>query len=79
MQRKGERAVADRWFKNNAKDRIWWKDTQAAKGEWCFSFDKVQTYNMFADYPCKLTPQQKAIFDAENPFWAEFFADRACE
>ena len=23
-----------------------------------------------------LTPEQKALFDRENPYWAEFFKDR---
>jgi hypothetical protein len=31
---------------------------------------------MFADYPYKLTPEQKKIFDEENPYWVDFFADR---
>ena len=36
----------------------------------------LSIYNMFADYPNKLTPQQKELFDKENPFWADFFKDR---
>lgn len=45
-------------------------------GEWLFSFDKKQVFNMFADYPHNLTPEQKKIFDEENPEWCEFFKDR---
>lgn len=33
-------------------------------------------FNMFADYPKALTPEQKQIFDKENPEWADFFKDR---
>lgn len=65
----------DRWYKNNTDDKIWWKDTDSV-GEWLFSFDKKQVFNMFADYPHNLTPEQKKIFDEENPEWADFFKDR---
>lgn len=53
--------------------RIWWKDTPDGVGEWLFSFDKKTVFNMFADYPKALTPEQKQIFDKENPEWADFF------
>lgn len=36
-------------------------------GDWLFSFDQKRVFNMFADYPQKLTPEQKDIFDRENP------------
>lgn len=64
------------WYKNEETDQIWWIDDDTI-GEWKFSFDKVHIFNMFADYPWKLTPEQKAIFDRENPYWADFFKDRS--
>ena len=64
------------WYKNDKKDTIWWKETPEVVGEWIFSFDKKQEFNMFADYPHKLTAEQKAVFDKENPHWADFFSDR---
>lgn len=33
-------------------------------------------YNLFQDYPYKLTKEEKALFDQENPHWRDFFADR---
>ena len=67
--------MSNSWYKNEETDVVWWKDT-AAVGEWIFSFDKETEFNMFSDYPYKLTPQQKDIFDRENPHWKDFFKDR---
>ena len=64
------------FVKNNPSDKIWWVNNPAKVGEWLFSFDKKTVFNMFADYPHKLTAEQKAIFDKENPFWADYFSDR---
>lgn len=69
-------AQSNRMYKNNPTDKIWWVDTSDRDGVWEFSFDKKEVFNMFADYPHKLTPEQKAIFDKENPFWADYFSDR---
>lgn len=70
-------AQSSKWFKNYSDDKIWWLDnSKEAKGEFIFSFDKKTEFNMFQDYPHKLTPEQKQIFDEENPFWADFFSDR---
>nr|DAS42764.1 MAG TPA: hypothetical protein [Caudoviricetes sp.]DAX65852.1 MAG TPA: hypothetical protein [Caudoviricetes sp.] len=63
------------WYKNEETDKIWWKETETV-GEWIFSFDKETEYNMFADYPHNLTPEQKEVFDKENPEWVEYFEDR---
>ena len=50
--------------------------TVDAVGEWIFSFDKKQEFNLFADYPHNLTAEQVQIFDKENPEGVEFFEDR---
>lgn len=68
--------VSNNWYKNNDSDVIWWLDTSEYEGLWIFSFDKKTKFNMFADYPYKLTKEQKEIFDKENPFWKDFFKDR---
>lgn len=59
------------WYKNDENDTIWWKDTPDTVGVWIFSFDKKTEYNLYEDYPQKLTPEQKAIFDKENPEWSQ--------
>ena len=65
------------WIKHNKSDQIWWYDAQdPPAGEFIFSFDKKTTFNLFHDYPWKLTKEQKRIFDEENPRWADFFKDR---
>ncbi len=66
---------SNKFYKNYEDDVIWWVESEY-KGEWLFTFDKKTIFNMFADYPYKLTPEQKRIFDEENPDWAEFFKDR---
>ena len=65
-----------KFIKNNPDDMIWWAKSTDTIGEWLFTFDKTTVFNMFRDYPDKLTKKQKEIFDKENPEWAEFFKDR---
>ena len=67
------------FYKKNENDKVWWLDNYDVRGQHIFSFDKVHTFNLFRDYPYKLTKEQKAIFDKENPFWAEMFANRVTE
>ena len=64
------------FYKENETDLIWWVDDPETKGVWLFSFDKKTVFNLFEDYPYKLTPEQKEIFDRENPYWVEYFKDR---
>ena len=66
-----------RFYKENPTDKIWWIDNAGEQvGVIEFSFDQKQIFNLFSDYPEKLTAKQKEIFDRENPYWADFFKDR---
>ncbi len=53
-----------------------WIDNKKQKGEMLFTFDGKEIFNLFQDYPYKLTQEQKEMFDSLNPFWADFFKDR---
>ncbi len=53
-----------------------WIRRPEQKGERLFSFDGETVYNLFEDYPYKLSSEEKEIFDEANPFWADFFKDR---
>lgn len=64
------------WYKKNPKDRIWWYRDNRQYGLHLFSFDRNNLFNLFSDYPQKLSQEQKQLFDKENPFWADFFKDR---
>lgn len=64
------------YYKNNESDQIWWADDLECKGQHIFSFDRKKNFNLFADYPYRLTPEEKEIFDKENPYWKDFFKDR---
>lgn len=65
------------FYKNNENDKVWWVDDLDVVGSHLFSFDKKKIFNLFEDYPHNLTPEQKKVFDEENPYWKEFFKDRA--
>lgn len=67
--------MSNRWYKNEAEDSIWWKETGTI-GEFIFSFDKEKEFNLFEDYPYQLSSEQLRLFDKENPYWAKFFEDR---
>lgn len=64
------------FYKNNPSDKVYWKDTSDQDGLMIFSFDCKREFNLWTDYPWKLTPEEKELFDKENPYWAEFFSDR---
>ncbi len=68
-------AGEDRYFyKKKKSDKIWWK--KEIGDEHKFSFDKEKIFDLMTDYPDKLTPEQKEIFDLENPYWVKYFQNR---
>ncbi len=71
-----DRASKPMEFYREPGQKIWWVNVTDRIGEYLFSFDKKKIYNMFSDYPWKLTKKEKEIFDRENPYWANFFKDR---
>ena len=64
------------FYKNKKTDIIYWVENSGVVGEHLFTFDKEKIYNLFADYPHNLPPEEKEIFDKENPYWCDFFKDR---
>ena len=69
--------MSDKFYKENPDDAIWKVATPGVKGQFLFSFDKKKIFNIFEDYPWKLTAEQKRIFDKQFPYWAEFFRGRS--
>lgn len=63
------------FIKNKSTDKVWWAK-YTDNGTFQFSFDRVTVFNLFEDYPWKLTREQKQVFDKENPQWRDFFKDR---
>lgn len=62
------------FYKEHPTDKVYWVDNRRdLVGIIEFSFDKKKIYNLFRDYPDKLSAEEKEIFDKENPFWADFF------
>ena len=66
-------AVSDR---NEVIGGFRWIRNPEQKGEFLFTLDGKQIFNLFRDYPHKLTKAQKEQFDAANPYWADYFKNR---
>ena len=64
--------TSDGWLKWNINDKVWWKDTGDEFWEYIISFDKKNEFDLFEDYPHKLTAEEKETFDKEYPDWADF-------
>lgn len=69
----------DGWTKYDFGDAIWWRDTPPrtfTNEAFDFSFDKKKVFNLYTDYPEKLTPEQRKIFKKENRYLAEQFGGK---
>ena len=64
---------------DNNELKFSWLPKSDKVGERLFTFDGKQIFNLFRDYPHALNPEQKRVFDEENPFWVDFFKDRKYE
>ena len=67
------------FYKENRGDKIWHVDFIHYVGKKSISFDKKRILFLFGDYPLKFTPEQKELFDKENPYWANFFESKNVE
>ena len=63
-------------YREHRGDRVIWVDKPGVIGEHLFTFNKKIFYNLFQDYPERLTVEEWLEFNEENPYWAEFFRDR---
>lgn len=61
------------FYKEKPENKVWWCHTPGLIGELMISFDKKEIFNLWTDYHTKLTPEQREIFNKENPYWADFF------
>ena len=64
------------FYKENEDDKIWQVHYVDYFGFRAVSFDKKKILFLFEDYPHNFTPKEKALFDKENPYWANFFHKR---
>lgn len=61
------------FYKKNPDDKTIWVVIEGREYARAFTFDKKKIYFLFQDYPDKLTPEEREIFDRENPYWRNFF------
>jgi len=61
-------------FYREEGDQIWDVEKKEREfGQIYFTFDQKKVYEFYKDYPNALTPEERAVFDKENPILAELF------
>lgn len=60
------------FYKKKPQDKVWWVDFPEEKGTFAISFDKENIYYLYRDY-FNLSPEQRALFNKENPYWEKYF------
>lgn len=58
--------------KERPTDRTTWVTIVGRETAIAFTFDKKKLYFLYRDYHL-LSPEEKEIFDKENPYWANYF------
>lgn len=71
--------ILSNFYKKHKNDSVWWISDLTRRGPIYFSFDRKIVFNIYSDYPYKLTKEQIRVFDNENPFWADYFKSRKKE
>lgn len=79
MKKMGTLRHKHEFYKKHRGDKIWHVHFIKQVGMHAVSFDKKRILSLFGDYPLKFTPEEKELFDKENPYWADFFEDRNTE
>lgn len=64
------------FYRHSKNDRVYWTAPIDTIGQICFSFDRKKIYNLFSDFPHRLSKADIDIFCEENPYWASFFENR---
>lgn len=69
--------MSNSWYQKEKGRKVWWLDNADEEiGTFVFSFDRRKAFNLYQDYPHKLTAEEKKIFDKEEPFWKDYFRGR---
>ncbi len=59
------------FYRKHPGDKIYWIIREKYDGPLEISFDQKKIYNLFTDYPDKMTPEEVELFNKENPSWAD--------
>ena len=65
------------FYKDNVTDKCWHVERkEQVVGPLEFTFDFKKIYNLWTDYPWKMSEKEVEIFNEEQPFWRDFFSYR---
>lgn len=71
-----KKKVEYRFWKRSPGNKIWGVsemiDSDRMPGRMLISFDKKKFYNIYGDYPNKMTEEERKIFEEEYPDWVDW-------
>ncbi|MCD7975123.1 MAG: hypothetical protein LUF25_04985 [Phascolarctobacterium sp.] len=72
--------VEYRFWKRSPENKIWGVseviDSDRMPGRILISFDKKKFYNIYGDYPAKMSEEERKIFEKEYPDWVAWLNGR---